>query len=296
MGGPGYGMAGRFGGGMMGGRGEMEGGPGYGGGGAMPGAATARTSLPKGVDHLLLRFFDFTVEPGKKYKYRVTLVLGDPNVGLPANVLAASVLDRQRTEAQAARAKKQPMPDFRRIEGWSDPSPTVGIPLGGGAQLAQVKAASDEKFNDEPTATLLVHSFDTDDEGNAIQAAIEKELRRGNVANMVEKVEYLVTAPLAIDTREAFRFVTGMTMLDADGGDKLSKDYNAPGRVLLMGPSGELYIRNELDDQMDVEYHRQLFTKEKYGMPGMEGGMMEGGPGFRPPRGGGRARGGRGEN
>ena len=32
----------------------------------------------KVVDHLLLRFFDFTVEPGKKYKYQVQLVLADP--------------------------------------------------------------------------------------------------------------------------------------------------------------------------------------------------------------------------
>ena len=38
-----------------------------------------------------MRFFDFTVEPGKKYKYRVTLVLSDPNSTMPDNALAPDV-------------------------------------------------------------------------------------------------------------------------------------------------------------------------------------------------------------
>ncbi len=273
------------------GRGSMErmGGPEGGGrsfASAMPSAATTRTSLPKGVDHLLLRFFDFTVEPGKKYKYRVSLVVADPNYVMPDNALAPAVLDRRRQESQAAKAKKLPRPEYRRIEGWSDPSPIVGIPLSGGARLVDVKPPAAEKINDEPSAKLLVDSFDTDDEGNAIQAAVEKEFRRGNVANLVEEVEYLVPAPPSIDTREGFKFVTGMTLLDIEGGKKLTKDMSTPARVMLMGPAGDLTIRKELDDKPAVEYHKMLFTKDKrFGSGGPEGEGF-GAPGSRPQRGG----------
>jgi hypothetical protein len=254
---------------------------------AGPGATTARTSLAKGVDFLLFRFFDFTVEPGKKYKYRVRLVLSDANFNLPDNVLAPAVLDRHRQEAQAAKAKNGQRQDIRMIEKWSDPSPTVGIPLSGGVKLVDVKTPSGDKVNDEPSATLLVDSFDTDetDKNNAIQAANKKEFRRGSVANMTEKADYLVEGGAAIDTDDKFHFVTGMTLVDIDGGRKLARDYTSPGRVMVMGPSGELYIRNELDDKPAVDYHHMVFEERHAELGG------PGGPGPGGPRGPGRSRG-----
>jgi hypothetical protein len=277
MGPGGMGMMGR----PMGGMG-MEGGPG-GGRGAMGSApmsaGTARTSLPKGVDYILLRFVDFTVEPGKRYKYRVMLVLTDPNANpaLPEAVFASEVLDRQAKEKAANNGKRAP--DIRKVEKWSDPSPTVGIPLSGDVRLVDVKPFTPERINDEPVAKMLVQSFDIDEKGNAIQAANEKELRRGAVANMVEDAEYLGDGPW-IDTRDKFKFVTGMAVLDMDGGNKLARDYTSPGRVLVMGPAGEFYIRNEMDDKQDVVYHKLLFAKEPRGVNG------EFGPGGPPPRGG----------
>ena len=254
-----------------------------------PGAAGSRTSLVKGVDFLLFRFFDFTVEPGKKYKYRVRLVLSDANYNLPDNVLAPAVLDRQRQESQAAKAKNQQRQDIRQIEKWSDPSPTVGIPLSGGVKLADVKTPSGDKVNDEPSATLLVDSFDIDDtdKNNAIQAANKKEFRRGGVANMTEKADYLVEGGAAIDSKDKFNFVTGMTLVDINGGRKLVRDITSPARVMVMGPSGELYIRNELDDKPAVDYHHMVF-EEKHTEVG-PGGPVPGGPrGSGKPRGPGR--------
>ena len=142
-----------------------------------------------------------------------------------------------------------------------------------------------ERFNDEPTANLLVEGFDVDEKGNAIQAANKKEFRRGSVANMVEDAKYLGEG--WIDTWEKFKFVTGMTLLDIQGGKKLAKDYTSPGRVLLMGPAGELYVRNEVDDKQAVEYHDFVYdpddkrrNQDAYG--------PEGPGGFGRPRGGGR--------
>lgn len=286
---PGLGMMGRgedMGGRMAMPRGRGEGGP-EGGGRAMSGvsmmAGTTRTSLPKGVDHLLLRFFDFTVEPGKKYKYQVKLVLADPNYSIPdtLNALAPEVLDRRR--------KERPRREFRVIEAWSEPSPTVGIPLAGNVRLVDVKVPSAEKLNDEPSANLLVESFDVDAENNAIQAANKKEIRRGNVANFVEDAEYLGGEMQPwIDKKKGFKFETGMTLLDVGGGKKLTKDYTAPGRVMMMGSAGELYIRNELDDKPAVEYHDMIFKKDRRRLEGGAEGFGPEGGGPRPPRGPGR--------
>lgn len=175
------------------------------------------------------------------------------------------------------------------IEAWSEPSPTVGIPLSGGVKLVDVKVPSADKVNDEPTAKLLVNSFDVDetDKNNAIQAANEGVFRRGGVANMTEKADYLVDGGIAIDTRDSFKFVTGMTLVDIDGGKKLGNNATTPGRIMVMGPSGELYIRNELDDKLAVETHKAIFEAPKYpegGVEGPGGPQRPGGKGTRSTR------------
>jgi hypothetical protein len=274
------------------GRGGRGGGYGYEGGGRggmMSGggvrAATQKTTVVKGVDFWLLRFFDFSVEPGKRYKYRVKLVLADPNYGLQANLLAPSVLDRKDRK------------DHRFVEEWSEPSSTVGIPLAGSVRLVQVKPQSDEGINQEPAAKLLVESFDVDDKGNAIQAAREVDnLRRGYVANLTaRRQEYLLPDGRAIDQVESFKFHTGITLLDVAGGEAMGRE-TLPAKVLLMGPAGELYVRNELDDKQTVDYHTAVFDKKNQGAPGEgmypgRGGYGEGGEGGR----GGYGRGGYGE-
>jgi hypothetical protein len=248
------------------------------GGGGMR-TATQKTTVAKGVDYWLLRFFDFSVEPGKRYKYRVKLVLADPNHQLPANMLAPSVLDRKDRK------------DHRFVEEWSDPTPTVGIPLAGSAKLAKVKLPAPGNFNDEPSATLLVESFDVDAENNAIQAAREVDLRRGSVANLTaRKQEYLGPDGTWIDEVESFKFHTGITVLDMAGGESMGRE-TLPAKVLLMGPHGEMYVRNEIDDKPAVDYHKAVFDKKNQGQPGAEG-MYPGRGGYGE---GGYGRGGYGE-
>jgi hypothetical protein len=219
------------------------------------GPATVHTQLSKGVDYYLLRFFDFTVEPGKKYKYRVKLVLGDPNYNMPNSILASTVQDRQGQEAKAHGNVKVP---FRTFDSFSEPSPVVGIPMSGDVRLAEAKVPPPEKINAEPIVKLLVEAFDVDDEGSPIQAATEKEFRRGYVANVIDDGHYVVDNA-TVDTKKDFRFLTGMTLLDVEGGTNLTRELTVPVRIVVMGPAGELYIRNETDDKPLVEYHKALF-------------------------------------
>jgi hypothetical protein len=276
MAGPG---AGRFGQG-----GPEGGGPGPGGfrGGMGAGqSASLHTSLPKGVDYYLLRFFDFSVEPGKKYKYRVKLLIQDPNFNMPQTELDAAVLDRQAKEAQAAKAANAPKPFYRIVEKWSDPSPAVGIPMAGNVRLAETKIPPADKINDEPIVKMIVEGFDVDDNGTPIQGAKKMDFRRGYVANTIGDAFYQPDPTMA-DTQSNFKFFTGITLLDVDGGAKLSRDMTYPARILVMGPAGELYIHNDFEDKPYVDTFRMIFeeTSDNRGIDG------PGGPGMRrPPRG-----------
>jgi hypothetical protein len=183
-------------------------------------------------------------------------------------VLAPAVLDRQTKDALAAKKKKSDL-FYRVVDKWSDPTPTVGIPMAGNVRLADTKIPA--AVNDEPTVKLLVEAFDVDEAGIPIQAALESDktwFRRGYVVNMVQDAEYLVD-PTMIDTKPNFQFLTGMTLLDVDGGTKLGRDMTVPSRILVMGSAGEMYMRNEIDDKPYVESHRKTFEKttDKRGNP-----------------------------
>ncbi|HEY2412649.1 MAG TPA: hypothetical protein VGI40_10425 [Pirellulaceae bacterium] len=277
-GGMGPGMGGPGGGRFMGPGGGPEGGPG-GMRSSGPGqVAGQHETLPKGVDYYLLRFFDFSVEPGKKYKYRVKLVIQDPNFNLPQTALDATVLDRQAKEAQAAKAKKLDKPSYRIVKEWSDPSPAVGIPMAGTVHLAETKIPSAEKVNDEPLVKMIVEAFDADEAGTPIQGVKEMDFRRGYVANTIGDARYQPD-PTMVDTQSNFKFFTGMTLLDVDGGGKLTKDMTYPARVLVMGPAGELYIRNDTDDKPYVQSFHAIFDETTGRRGGPEGPGVPGGPG-----------------
>lgn len=119
--------------GMLGGRGNMRGGPrGMGPGGlGQPGAQpdfddpfnptqpTDPTTGPNNIAdqnklpaHLLLRFMDFDVKPGKYYVYRVQIALKNPNCGLKPPCLENPKL------AKASFLKTK----------WSDPTSVVSVP------------------------------------------------------------------------------------------------------------------------------------------------------------------------
>jgi len=298
-GGRGFGgeLGGRGYGGAMGGRGYgggMEGrGYGYGEGGGR-GAGYAGGLGQNGelqAPCWLLRFFDFSVEPGKKYKYRVRLAMLDPNQSYGGRYVSADSLDQEADKRirQAKATRKSRTVPFRLTE-WSKPSVTVSIPLAGSVKVASTKPASD-KFNDEPSATLLVESFGTDDKGNAIQVAEEESFHRGSVANMTKDTKVLVEGGRAYDPVSRFPFRTGITVADIRGGERLTRDEERPARVLLMGPAGQLFVQDELEDAEAIEMHDSAFSEETSGGAAGYRGGFEGRGGYPGPMGrGGRGR------
>jgi uncharacterized membrane protein YgcG len=276
-GGRGGALGGGRGGSFGGGRGGGEFGEGGGRGGAGYGAGGSFTddNFRAEVPFLMLRFFDFNVEPGKRYKYRVQLVMHDVNFGVPKQYLDKAVIDRL---DQLKNARQSLL-----FTDWSQPSPTVAVPQAGVGMVASVSPTLARNPNSEPLAEVLVSAFKVDSDGYAEQAAKIKEFRLGSVLSMKEDIEVLVDQNRFIELKKGFELDTGITLLDLSGGDSINRDYNEPGIALMMDAAGRLFVKNQLDDELAVATHKAVFAEA----PSTGGDMGRGGEGGRGGRGGG---------
>lgn len=230
--------------GGYGGRGEMgRGGEGGRGGmGMAMGMGPAVEELPEyawdgRTKTILFRFIDDTVEPGHRYRYRVALALKDVNVGQPAKYLDPTVTARQ---------AKSKTPASYRVTEFSEPSPVAVVPRPGLTFVAQTKDVTSA----EPEARIIVKSVDS---ANAAEIAFDDWYTRGSVLNFARKAKIIWSTLYKIDQEEPqdspdFEFLTGLTLVDLEGGDQLGKNRNltAPARALVMDSSGRLTMQNEL--------------------------------------------------
>ncbi|MCS7305269.1 MAG: hypothetical protein NZ602_09215 [Thermoguttaceae bacterium] len=138
---------------------------GYGPMGPMPGTAPGSfygtIRLP---DHKLFRFIDRTVEPGKRYRYRVRLLLANPNYNQPARLLERPELGK----------------DPWIITPWSEPSNVVEVPRDDRLLLLAVKPSASYQAETSAKVALLkwLHT-----EG---EMAVKEEERvfRGQILNL----------------------------------------------------------------------------------------------------------------
>ena len=272
---------------------------------------------PLEPDHLLFRFFDFTVEPGKKYRYRVKLWLVNPNHKMDPRYLEDSRLSDL--------AYIQP-------EKWCDPTDVVEIPLDSEVLLLAVKAPL--RTADEPSADLGIVQW-VSKSGATVYEDFET-VRRGGVLNftgyefpggkIVEEEERPRPRPRDDDDRRRRRdgprrgsgeegfmaegymgeaipppqkvgrrpglsqaepvdYLTGAIVLDIRGGDRISQQSSdrRPGDLLLLGGDGSLHVHHELEDSGTFEQRKLDIDGRPEGREGAfpGPGMME--PGMEMP-------------
>lgn len=212
-----------------------------------PAAAAPAPVEASKVTHRLLRVFDYSVRPGKKYRYRIKLGLNNPNFGVHAKYLKAPGAPENQ---QSTRLAKE----------WTEPTPVITVPEGYGVLAGSVEASRD------PWAKLLLTAIKPD----GVVAAAEVRVQRGSVANKREKVE-------AIDPRDGMRqpatevdFKTRMVVVDVFGGRmvsgpkrRLESPIYAPGEVLLLDSAGNLIVHNDMEDLDDYEYRMPPKPEEK---------------------------------
>jgi len=241
------GEGGRMGyGGGYGGRGGYGGEGGYMGGGMRMGMGSQLKELPEfewdGVTKFLLfRYFDDTVQPGRRYKYRVKLVLHDANYKHPEG---EKVLDPE----VAARVRKSQ--GFRVTEP-SEESPVAAVPQPGLLYVAGADPA--RNVTAEPEARLVVKSLNAEP---AAEIAFGEMFTRGSVLNFQRKAQIIWSSLYRVDPEKpqespTFDFLTGLTLVDFEGGEPLweNRDLLAPSRALVMDSTGRLMMKDELAEK-----------------------------------------------
>ncbi len=253
-------------------------------------------------DFLLFRFFDYTVEAGKSYRYRVRLMLTNPNYGIDPKFLADPAL-----------AEKQWIEKDR----WSEPTPTITVPRDAHVLAGAVHTLI--RDTDEPSGMVAIVKWmeETGQEVNKdfrvvrgqqldYPGTVIRERKRSprdleaEGGGLLGGRNTVATEP---EEPEKIDFVTDMLVLDLTGGNRLpgrDRSMTEPGRILVMDHDGTLFTLSEAKDKK--EYERRTSEPESAEMEGMmpgvmpEEGMMEdmmllegGGPSRRsrrPPRGG----------
>lgn len=250
-------FGGEFGGGGRGGFGGGEFGGGGGRGGR--GSSAGTYQIDEDVPFVMVRFWDFTVEPGRQYRYRVKLVLTDVN--------ADPTMKPYLSPEAGKRVAAKPRPTAPMMTEWSEPGTVISVPLAGDAFVSKAKLTGRQE-----NVTLLVQAYSLNEDRRAIKAAVEKEFIRGDVLNFEEDVEVVKPDGRFIVEIEDFEFRTGLTVADFRGGEELPGRLEAPAKVLMMDAGGRLFMKDQLSDRETIEQHRNTFEESADGVNNFPGG------------------------
>jgi hypothetical protein len=274
-------------------------GPGYRGPRAAPPLSGQANQLPK---YQLFRFFDFKVEPGKQYRYRVRLVLRNPNADVEDRYLSEEVLakkkqiedtaEKLKAEGKVNEANLIRLTQWGMINtDWSEPTEVISVPRD--SRLLAISVQAPPRAAAEPSAKVMVISWVKD---QGIEAFTEKTVDRGKVVNYAGCHFPETPQPKKPSKKEAgglpissppqpfagganepveVDYLTDTLVLDIHGGQLLpGKDrLNCPGKILLLDPDGTLTVRAELDDLAEYNKFRERaqLLERREGGPGAEG-------------------------
>ena len=263
--------------------------------------------LEDAPEYLMFRYVDLDVVPGRTYRYRLALVVDDPNnsrMGSPsADALEGQVAER--LSDPNVREYKARLTDF------SEASRPVRVLTGQNLLMGQVEPVPKSVIRDsglvyarpgaEVTAKVVALKFDAE---RALDIPSEETVRPGSTVGFKKELWVPIWGQ-GVMVKEPQDFKFDSVVLDIRGGNKPSKDVLAqPGEMLVWDESGRVRILSETDDP--DEYARNVLKPAKRrrgregdgeaeGRRGGEGGRGEGGGGERGgSRGGGRRSGGRG--
>lgn len=280
---PGVGAPGRRGngpGGMMPGAGGMMPGmggmmPGAGGmmpgmGGMMPGddgmmggmgMGGQQASLGPQVKYKLIRVTDFSVEPGRKYRYRLKLVLDDPNNSQIFAAPRPAALDPEvQTRISADRGKNR---YYLAGKDWSAPSDVVSLPAEHwfyagkvDSDSGQVLVKDTRPVRREPTAKIVAIVHDRE---KGADVPLEQEVRPGSTINLKAEVNVIHPIQGMIHNFKDYALRTDAFVADILGGevipnihkDRSGDKMTVPGEILMIDSDGNLFVQDEAEDVED---------------------------------------------
>lgn len=261
--------------------------------GATPATPAAPSEGPAktGDESLLFRFFDFDVQPGAKYRYRVRLMLSNPNKDVPERYLERELVERKRQleaaarEAQAAgnaALARSLLMQWQYIETpWTEATAIVPVPRDSNILAGPVSPGP--RATDEPSTFIMIVKWL---ETTGTEAYQDFSVRRGAMANFTgmefpprgstrpgeEKTSRPATtggpasATTAPPSGTLVDYLTDTLIVDMRGGRKLpGRDRNVtePGEILVLEPDGAVRVLSEAEDESEFKQRKQGITPEE---------------------------------
>ncbi|MDR2346275.1 MAG: hypothetical protein LBE18_09440 [Planctomycetaceae bacterium] len=224
------------------------------------------------IENFLFRYIDYSVQPGKTYRYRVKLTLANPNFGMSEG----DVVNIDLT--------KDPYLDTD----FSNASNKVTIPPDSRILARTIYPPSQKTPWLEPAANVLAVYFDLNDGSEWVWGSSER-VYRGSTLNIKDAVTYHPTtidkqetrakpapprptaAPAApTDTKlqpQRKDVITNMCIMDIIGGIELGKvvqdapTIKTPGKIMAVNNMGEIYIHNLVEDNKEIESMKTTGTE-----------------------------------
>ncbi|TWU01107.1 hypothetical protein [Stieleria varia] len=258
---------------------------GYGMGGAYGGGASMMVEKNP-VDHKLLRFYDWAIDPrpdpnspkpGRQYVYRVRFAVEDPNhPELPELEPLGRHLNPQvyaRTNALKATEAQNKERQFKFWSEWSQPSSPVMLPNSDRFYAGDVKPIKLRRGKvgnrdvmietESPSAELVVSNFNP---ALGAYVPVLTEVTEGSVLS--EKAETAdVVDPISLEVKKVtdVEFSSAATVIDIDGGEPLSisesDEMRVPGMFLMMDGQGNLVVRDAVSERKT--FRVKSFAKER---------------------------------
>ncbi|MDP7269437.1 MAG: hypothetical protein QF408_14850 [Pirellulales bacterium] len=194
----------------------------------------------------MVRIFDYNVEAGKIYRYRIQLALKNPNVGIDPRFLE----------------NPSQMQDGKYRESvWSEPSNIVRVPAD--EQVYVVTNGNKEGPEDNIIAReIIVREIDFD---KGEQRTGRLSLQRGEIASQKTDEKQLLQGKGSPAINNNSPISTDLVLLDWHGGESLGgfggppdgdQDRPAPEQTVMTAPAemlfldsrGNLFARNSLSD------------------------------------------------
>ncbi|HEY5312776.1 MAG TPA: hypothetical protein VIK18_09660 [Pirellulales bacterium] len=191
------------------------------------------------VPFRMFRFFDYTVENDRMYRYRVKVALKNPNLNVAKRFL-------KRPELAEGERRESP---------FSDPSNVATVPPNSRMLAGDVLAP---RGLNEAKAKVLVIKWEAE---KAVEVPHEFELLRGAFINFPD-IETPIPLPGEPDKTAAGKitFETNTMLVDVMGGEPVTRPnerpIKTPSLMLFMDPFGQLAIHAHVADFVEFTARR----------------------------------------
>ncbi|MCE9546711.1 MAG: hypothetical protein K8T25_14620 [Planctomycetia bacterium] len=196
------------------------------------------------VDYQLVRVFDYTVEPGKHYRYQLQLAVRNPNY-----------VDPQSPPELQIKLRNLKRPESRKEEWifspWSAATNEVAIPSG--SNLLAVAIATTEAGEEVAKVFVRILNFDT---GELSAGAMT--LRRGELASGTVKAFTLKPLDRAVSPPADTRVQTDLTLVDFHRIGKVPGSLASPCEMLFVDSSGNTVVQSSVQDELQASIFQRI--------------------------------------